>query len=204
MSPLGPSLHVGGRAAPTNTTDREVHARLEEAREWHLEGRQVRGQLRHVGAVERFRLLAGCPSWANALPVAHCGSRSSNTIRETRRAGRAVQTPTATFRHRSRNVGREILEGIRPLKRGQHGRAATTPSVALADRRHAPRGAGRRPSNDVPTTGLAGVDARSSSSLERDAAWWRPPQRYRQHQQIVPGWVRSVQQRAGWNPAAAI
>ncbi len=29
-----------------------------------------------------------------------------------------------------RNVGREILEGIRQLKRGQHGRVTTAPSVA--------------------------------------------------------------------------
>lgn len=29
-----------------------------------------------------------------------------------------------------RNVGREILEGLRELKRGQHGRVITVPSVA--------------------------------------------------------------------------
>jgi putative transcriptional regulator len=29
-----------------------------------------------------------------------------------------------------RNVGREILEGIRQLKRGQHGHVTTAPSVA--------------------------------------------------------------------------
>lgn len=29
-----------------------------------------------------------------------------------------------------RNVGREFLEGLRQLKRGQHGRVATVPSVA--------------------------------------------------------------------------
>jgi putative transcriptional regulator len=31
---------------------------------------------------------------------------------------------------RSRNVGFEILEGIRQLKRGEHGRVANVPSVA--------------------------------------------------------------------------
>jgi putative transcriptional regulator len=29
-----------------------------------------------------------------------------------------------------RNVGREILEGLRQLKRGEHGRVTTVPSVA--------------------------------------------------------------------------
>jgi putative transcriptional regulator len=29
-----------------------------------------------------------------------------------------------------RNVGREILDGLRELKRGQHGRVTTVPSVA--------------------------------------------------------------------------
>jgi putative transcriptional regulator len=29
-----------------------------------------------------------------------------------------------------RNVGKEILEGLRQLKRGQHGRVTTAPSVA--------------------------------------------------------------------------
>jgi putative transcriptional regulator len=30
----------------------------------------------------------------------------------------------------SRNIGQEILEGIRQLKRGEHGRVVTVPSVA--------------------------------------------------------------------------
>jgi len=30
---------------------------------------------------------------------------------------------------RKRNIGREILEGIRELKRGEHGRVTTVPSV---------------------------------------------------------------------------
>jgi putative transcriptional regulator len=32
--------------------------------------------------------------------------------------------------NRERNIGQEILDGIRELKRGQHGRVTTVPSVA--------------------------------------------------------------------------
>jgi putative transcriptional regulator len=31
---------------------------------------------------------------------------------------------------RKRNIGREILEGIREIKRGEHGRVTTVPSVS--------------------------------------------------------------------------
>jgi putative transcriptional regulator len=31
---------------------------------------------------------------------------------------------------RKRNIGREILDGIREIKRGEHGRATTVPSVS--------------------------------------------------------------------------
>ena len=31
---------------------------------------------------------------------------------------------------RKRNVGREILEGIREIKRGEHGRVTTAPSIS--------------------------------------------------------------------------
>ena len=31
---------------------------------------------------------------------------------------------------RNRNIGREILEGIRELKRGEHGRAITVPAIS--------------------------------------------------------------------------
>ncbi len=34
------------------------------------------------------------------------------------------------MRKRKRNIGREILEGLRELKRGKHGRVITVPGVA--------------------------------------------------------------------------
>ena len=76
--------------------------------------------IRGSGGVRKVR-------WESLAAASGAGFGSSTTCGHDRaRCGsRSRSMPTA-----KRNVGREILEGLRQLKRGEHGRVTTVPSVA--------------------------------------------------------------------------